>query len=71
MRRMHELTAAGSQFIVSTHLPILLGYPDARIFVLSEEGIGETSYEDTEQYDLTRSFLDDRGRFLHHLFADD
>jgi predicted ATPase len=71
MRRMHELTATGSQFIVSTHSPILLGYPGARIFVLSEEGIGETSYEDTEQYDLTRSFLDDRGRFLHHLFADD
>lgn len=43
MRRMHELTAAGSQFVVSTHWPILLGYPDARIFVLSEEGISETS----------------------------
>jgi hypothetical protein len=26
---------------------------------------------DTEQYELTRSFLDDRDRFLHHLFADD
>ena len=71
MRRMYELTADGSQFVISTHSPILLGYPEARIFVLSSEGIVETSYHDTEQYELTRSFLDDRDRFLHHLFADD
>lgn len=71
MRRMYELTADGSQFVISTHSPILLGYPEARIFVLSSEGIVETSYHETEQYELTRSFLDDRDRFLHHLFADD
>lgn len=71
MRRMHDLIAEGSQFIVSTHSPILLGYPNARIYVLSDSGITETAYEDTEQYELTRSFLDDRKRFLHYLFADD
>jgi predicted ATPase len=71
MRRMHDLVAEGSQFVVSTHSPILLGYPQARIYVLSEDGIMESRYEDTEQYELTRSFLDDRDRFLHHLFADD
>jgi predicted ATPase len=71
MRRMHDLVAEGSQFVVSTHSPILLGYPEARIYVLSEDGITRSNYEDTEQYELTRSFLDDRDRFLHHLFADD
>jgi predicted ATPase len=71
IRRMHDLAAAGSQFIVSTHSPILLGYPAARIYVLSDDGITETNYEDTEQYELTRLFLDDRERFLHHLFSDD
>ncbi|HEV7132136.1 MAG TPA: AAA family ATPase [Gaiellaceae bacterium] len=71
MRRMHDLVAEGSQFVVATHSPILLGYPQARIYVLSDEGIAETRYEDTEQYELNRSFLDDRDRFLHHLFADD
>jgi predicted ATPase len=71
MHRMHDLVAAGSQFIVSTHSPILLGYPGARIYVLSESGITETAYEATEQYELTRLFLDDRERFLRHLFADD
>ena len=71
MRRIHDLVGEGSQFILSTHSPILLGYPNARIYLLSDQGISETSYEETEQYELTRSFLDDRDRFLHYLFADD
>src|SRR6266542_5253174 len=70
MRRIHDLVAEGSQFIVSTHSPILLGYPDAKIYVLSESGMVETKYEETEVVDLTRSFLEDREQFLHHLFAD-
>ena len=70
MRRMHDLVAEGSQFIVSTHSPILLGYPGAKIYVLSDDGIAETAYEETEVYELTRSFLGDRGQFLHHLFED-
>jgi predicted ATPase len=71
MRRMHDLVNDGSQFIVATHSPILLGFPGARIFVLSEDGLHETSYEGTEPYQLTRSFLEDPQRFLQHLFADD
>ena len=70
MRRMHDLVAEGSQFIVSTHSPILLGYPGAKIYVLSDDGIAETPYEETEVFELTRSFLGDRGQFLHHLFED-
>jgi predicted ATPase len=70
MRRMHDLIAQGSQFIVSTHSPILLGFPDAKIYVLSESGMAETRYDDIEVVELTRSFLDDRERFLRHLFED-
>jgi len=71
MRAIHDLAAAGAQFVVATHSPILLGYPAARLYVLDEDGIGERPYEETEQYELTRSFLADRERFLHYLFADD
>ena len=70
MRRMHDLIAEGSQFIISTHSPVLLGYPGARIYVLSDDGIAQTRYEDTDVFELTRSFLEDRDRFLHHLFDD-
>jgi predicted ATPase len=70
IRRMHELVAEGSQFIVSTHSPILLAFPGARIYALSEHGIEETPYEETEPVELTRAFLADPARFLHYLFAD-
>lgn len=70
MRRIHDLVTDGSQFIISTHSPILLGYPGARIYVLSEDGIAQTPYKETEVFKLTRSFLDDREQFLRHLFED-
>ena len=70
IRRMHDLVEDGSQFLVSTHSPILLAYPGARIYALDEEGIRETPYDETEVVELTRSFLADRGRFLHYLFAE-
>jgi len=71
MRRMHDLIAEGSQFIVSTHSPILLGYPGARIYVMSESGMAEVPYEKTEIVGLTRAFMDGRDQFLRHLFEDD
>jgi len=70
MRRMHDLVAQGSQFVVSTHSPVLLGYPEATIYALSENGIAERTYEDADVVELTRSFLKDRDAFLRHLFED-
>ncbi len=49
MRRMHELVSDGSQFVVASHSPIILGFPAARIHVPSDSGIHETPYEETEQ----------------------
>jgi predicted ATPase len=71
LRRMHELVLEHSQFVVATHSPILLGYPEASILELSEDGIRSVGYEETEQVELTRSFLENPGRFLRHLLADD
>jgi predicted ATPase len=70
MRRMHDLVAEGSQFVISTHSPVLLGFPDATIYALSESGIRKTTYEDSDVVTLTRSFLEHRDQFLRHLFED-
>ena len=70
IRRIHELVQQHSQFVVATHSPILLGYPDATILELGEGGIRRLEYDETEQVELTRSFLDDPQRFLKHLLAD-
>lgn len=71
LRTIHDLTAAGSQFVIATHSPIVLAYPESTIYRCDESGVEPVEYEETEQFQLTRSFLQDRGRFLHHLFSDD
>jgi predicted ATPase len=68
MRRMHELVTEHSQFVIATHSPILLGYPDAAILELSEAGIRRVTFEEVPQVELTRAFLENRERFLRHLF---
>jgi predicted ATPase len=67
--RMQELVEAGSQFIIATHAPIVLAYPNATIYLLDEKGIGPVEYDQTEHVRLTRDFLNDRERFLKRLFA--
>jgi predicted ATPase len=69
MRRIHELVEQHSQFVIATHSPILLGYPNATILELSDDGIQRLAYDETEQVELTRSFLESPERFLRHLLA--
>ncbi len=70
LRRMRELVLQESQFIVATHSPILLAYPNARIWVLDAEGYRQTAYELTEHYTITKSFLDDPQQAIRRLFSD-
>jgi predicted ATPase len=68
--RLYELVAAGSQFIIATHSPILLSFPQARIYELSENGIAVTAYDETETVSLYRSFLAAPAAYHHHLEHD-
>ncbi len=60
-----------SQFVITTHSPILMAYPDALIYLLSADGITAVAYEATEHYQVTRDFLANRELYLHHLLSDD
>jgi len=69
LARIHELAHRGrSQFLIATHSPIVLAYPHATIYQLSESGIGRVAYEETEHFFLTREFLLNRERFFRELF---
>ena len=65
--RMHDLVQKNSQFIIATHSPIIMAYPDAQIFSLSECGIKETRYQDTEHFRLYKEFLNQPERMLEIL----
>jgi predicted ATPase len=70
LRRVHELVTAGSQFVIATHSPIVLAYPDARIYACSEDGLDTVAFADAEPVRLTQSFLDAPERFLGMLLDD-
>lgn len=70
LAEMNLLVKADSQFIVSTHSPILMAYPNARIYELSGEGIRTVAYKETEHYQLTRRFLENPDRMLRYLLED-
>ncbi|MBN3264347.1 AAA family ATPase [Pectobacterium brasiliense] len=70
LARMHDLIQEGSQFVIATHSPILMAYPDATIFQFGEDGIQQVAYEDTEHYQITRAFLNNPERMLRELMAE-
>lgn len=59
LRLMALLVEDGSQFLVATHSPILTAYPGAAIYELSENGMQLTAYRETQNFLLTRRFLQD------------
>ena len=64
LSRIHDLVQDGSQFIIATHSPILMAYPDACIYQCNTEGISTVAYEDTEHFQVTRDFLVNPQRML-------
>ncbi len=64
LAQINQLANNNSQFIISTHSPILLAFPEATIYVLSEDGIVPTPYEETEPYILTKQFLNQTPKIL-------
>lgn len=68
LSRMHQLVEQGCQFIVATHSPIIMAYPQAKIFSMDTDGINEVEYEHTEHYLVSRRFLNERESMLRELF---
>ena len=71
LSRLHELVNRKSQFIIATHSPIILGYPDAWIYQTTSSGLERVEYEDTDHFQITRSFLNRRQTFLDVLLEED
>ena len=68
---IHELVKNNSQFIISTHSPILMAYPGAEILELTVHGISSVSYKETEHFQTTLRFLENPEKMLRYLLEDD
>lgn len=63
---MRDLAEKGSQFLISTHSPILTAFPGASVYEFRENGLTQVRWEETENYILTKRFLADPAYFLEH-----
>ena len=67
MAEINELVKKNSQFIIATHSPILMTFPNAEILEFSQDGIKKVKYQETEHFNITKHFLDNPEKMLHYL----
>ena len=65
--QISECAKQGAQFIIATHSPILLGLPGAEILTFDDGMLHSCSYEETDSYKVTETFINDRDRLLNAL----
>lgn len=71
LEHIYRSAKNGSQFIIATHSPILLGTPDAAILSFDGEKIAPCQYEDTASYQITKLFLQRKDLILQELLQED
>ena len=64
---LKQMIDQNAQFIIATHSPILLAYPDATIYDFTGGQIVETDYDSLEHVQITRQFLTNPESYLNHL----
>ena len=69
LARIHELANAGSQFIIATHSPLLMMYPDAFLYSCTEAGLQLTGAEETLHYQVMRDFFRDPHKLMRATLA--
>ena len=70
LAEINKLVNKNSQFIIATHSPILMAFPNAEILEFSSNGIKSIDYKETEHYKVTKGFLDNPEKMLHYLMKD-
>lgn len=66
LRRIHELVKYNSQFIIATHSPILMSYPDSLIYSL-EEDFAQVNLEETEHFKIMKDYLNNPQLYLDRI----
>lgn len=68
MRVIYNAVKKGCQFIVVTHSPILMAYPDAEILDFNSAPPKSIAYEEIDHVKITKGFLDHKEIYLKELF---
>lgn len=69
LMEINECVKEGSQFIIISHSPILLGFPDAEILSFDSGKLHPCRYEETDSYQITSMFINNREQILRRLLT--
>lgn len=64
LRIINRLAKDGSQFIIATHSPILLAFPECTIFSFDSNSIKTVDYEQSDPFITTKDFLNNYKRWI-------
>lgn len=64
---LKQMIEQQAQFIIATHSPILMAFPEAVILSFDGGQVHQVAYQDLEHVTLTRAFLDDPQAFINRL----
>ncbi len=70
LAEIKRLVEKDSQFIIATHSPILMAFPEAAVFEFSENGIEKKDYKETEHFQIMKNFLHDSERMVKIIFGE-
>jgi predicted ATPase len=62
-----DMVERDAQFVIATHSPILLAFPDALIYSFDATPVAAVAYDDLPHVALTRAFLNAPERYLRRL----
>ncbi|MDO4168902.1 MAG: AAA family ATPase [Lachnospiraceae bacterium] len=71
LMQIYECAKHGSQFMIVTHSPILLGLPNAEIWNFDDGLLHLCEYEETDSYQITEMFINNRNLLLDRLLTKD
>jgi predicted ATPase len=61
------MVAQDAQFIIATHSPLLLAFPDAQIYSFDSAPVRSVAFEDLDHVRITRDFLNAPERYLSQI----
>lgn len=71
LKLIYDMSKRGTQFIIASHSPILLGCPGAKILSFDNGSILPCKYEETLSYQITKRFLCCKEKLLKELLGDE
>lgn len=69
LQKMDELIDQRSQFVIATHSPILIAYPDSLIYEFSDRGMQIKKYDQTQLFKTYQDFFKDPNDAVQRLLS--